>query len=263
MHDFEVNARGTLNLLEAVRRRGNDAPPVVFTSTNKVYGDLADVDLQLEDGRWQPAAADLRRRGVDEDRPLDFHSPYGVSKGAADQYVLDYARGFDLPAVVLRMSCIYGPHQHGNADQGWVAHFARAALNGEPVTLYGDGRQVRDVLYVGDLVEALLLAERRIAAVRGGAFNLGGGPGNAVSLRDVLGLLGGRVGRPIDFDLGPWRPGDQRWYVSDPAAFAARLDWRPTVGVDEGLGRLLDWLRDRPALLPNDAAVTKGAEVEV
>ena len=241
VEDFLANARGTLNVLEALRQR-TDPPPMVFTSTNKVYGDLADLDLELIDGRWSPRDAALRASGVGESRPLDFHSPYGCSKGCADQYVLDYARTYGLPACVLRMSCVYGPHQQGTEDQGWVAHFARAAMRGEPVTLYGDGRQVRDVLYVGDLVEAMRLATAKIGATRGKAFNLGGGPGSAVSLRDVLGLIGERLGRTVETRRGDWRVGDQRYYVSDTRRFESAVGWRARVGPAEGIGRLLDWL---------------------
>ena len=245
IHDFEVNARGTLNVLEAARRRGDDAPPTIFTSTNKVFGDLGDVELQIIDGRWQPVDEELRQRGVADGRRLDFHSPYGVSKGAADQYVLDYARSFGLPTSVFRMSCIYGPHQCGNEDQGWLAHFARAALRGEPVTLYGDGRQVRDALFVGDLVDLMCRGERRMSAIRGEAFNVGGGAGNAVSLRDVLRLIERRVGRPIETRYGEWRVGDQKWYVSDAGGIGDRLEWRANTPVERGVATLVDWLRDR------------------
>ena len=241
VHDFLANARGTLNVLEAVRRQ-DDPPPLIFTSTNKVYGDLGDVDLKLVDGRWSPADPVLRRRGIGEDRPLDFHSPYGCSKGSADQYVLDYARTYGLPTCVLRMSCIYGPHQLGTEDQGWVAHFVRAALRGETVTLYGDGRQVRDVLFVDDLVDAMRLAVRRMPAVRGEAFNVGGGPGNAVSLLDVLSCVADRLGRDVATDFGDWRVGDQKYYVSDTAKLEQAVRWRPRVSPAEGIGRLCDWL---------------------
>ena len=164
-HDFEVNVGGTLNLLEAIRALENP-PPLLFTSTNKVYGALADLALEKNCTRYQPLDAALRT-GIGEDRPLDFHSPYGCSKGAADQYVLDYARTFGLPAVVFRMSCIYGPHQMGTEDQGWVAHFLIRAIEGKPITIYGDGMQVRDVLFVDDLVDAFLLAQANIHTLSG------------------------------------------------------------------------------------------------
>jgi nucleoside-diphosphate-sugar epimerase len=159
--DFQVNVGGAINLLEAVRRQGRRTP-LIFASTNKVYGDLADVPLEIVDDCHLPRDPSIRMNGVDERRPLDFHTPYGCSKGAADQYVLDYARSFDLPTCVLRMSCIYGPRQMGTEDQGWVAHFLIRALAGQPITIYGDGRQVRDILYVADAVEAYVSAWRRI-----------------------------------------------------------------------------------------------------
>ncbi len=254
-HDFDVNARGTLNLLEALRPMGEDAPPLLFTSTNKVYGDLADLHLRLRDGRYEPRDEAVRAAGVGEDRPLDFHSPYGCSKGSADQYVLDYARTFGLPACVFRMSCIYGPHQCGNEDQGWVAHFARQALAGEPVTLYGDGRQVRDVLFAADLIDAMLTAEGRMPDLAGRAFNLGGGPANTVSLLELLDLIRGHTGRKVDAAHGPWRPGDQRYYVSDASRFTDATGWEAKTGVAEGVGKLIEWLRVTRAESPEQAGV--------
>src|SRR4051794_29098270 len=185
--DFEVNARGTLNLLEAIRACEHP-PSLLFTSTNKVYGDLEDVLLRRRRSRYEPADERLLERGISEARPLDFHSPYGCSKGAAEQYVLDYARTFGLPATVFRMSCIYGPHQFGNEDQGWVAHFLIRAAKGDPITIYGDGMQVRDILFIDDLVDAFLLAQANMndPQVRGQAFNIGGSPANAISLIDLL-----------------------------------------------------------------------------
>ena len=239
--DFEVNALGTLNLLEACRAC-DDPPRLLFTSTNKVYGALADVPLRSDGDRYLPADDRLRRRGVAETRPLDFYSPYGCSKGTADQYVLDYARCFGLPATVFRMSCIYGPHQCGNEDQGWVAHFARQNLRRRPITFYGDGRQVRDLLFVDDLVAALRLALGRIDDTRGRAFNIGGGTGNAVSLREVVEQLGETDGELPRVCHGEWRTGDQRYYVSDTTAFTAATGWRPQIDVPDGLRRLVDWL---------------------
>jgi CDP-paratose 2-epimerase len=252
--DFEVNVRGTINLLEALRRR-SDPPPVVFTSTNKVYGGLEGLDLETRANRYAPADATLAAFGIAEAQPLDFCSPYGCSKGAADQYVLDYARSFGLPATVFRMSCIYGPRQLGTEDQGWVAHFLRATLRGEPITIYGDGRQVRDLLYVEDLVEALLLARARSGDLAGHAFNLGGGPGNAVSLLDVLRLLERLNGDAPGVAFAPWRPADQLYYVSDTRAFAARTGWRPRVDVETGLGRLWQWLRAQRGAVPDSKPV--------
>jgi CDP-paratose 2-epimerase len=239
--DFDVNARGTLNLLEVLRGLAHP-PSLLFASTNKVYGDLEDVALRDRGRRYEPCDPAMAAQGIAEDRPLDFHSPYGCSKGAADQYVLDYARTFGLPAVVFRMSCIYGPHQLGTEDQGWVAHFLRSALDGRPLTLYGDGRQVRDVLFVEDLVDAMLLAHERMPRLAGRAFNIGGGPGRAVSLLELLDLVGALLGTQPIVELEPWRPSDQRYYVSNNARFTAETGWRPTTPVSEGLERRLAWL---------------------
>jgi CDP-paratose 2-epimerase len=239
--DFEVNARGTLQVLEAVRALP-DRPPLIFTSTNKVYGALDDVELALGGARCAPLDRHLRLHGLSEARPLDFHSPYGCSKGAADQYVLDYARTYRLPAVVLRMSCVYGPHQHGTEDQGWVAHFLIRALEGEPITLYGDGRQVRDVLHAEDLAEAFVQALRRMDRIAGKAFNIGGGPANTVSLLELVELIGQVQGRRPRIRFGAWRPADQRWYVSDTERFRAATGWVPRVDVRTGVRRLNDWL---------------------
>ncbi len=245
--DFETNLRGTLNVLEAVRREGTDIP-VVFASTNKVFGDLGDLPMALEGDAWKPADATVRANGVNEDRPLDFHTPYGVSKGGADQYVLDYARSYGLPTAVLRMSCIYGPRQMGTEDQGWVAHFAIRVLEGAPITLYGDGKQVRDILDVADAVEAYVQCWRRMDSVRGQAFNLGGGPNNAVSLRQIIAFIEAETGRRADLQLSDWRAGDQKWFVAD-ARRAHRLlglprfkPWR------EGVAGLIGWLAQERGL---------------
>jgi CDP-paratose 2-epimerase len=241
VHDFTVNARGTLNVLEAIRATEH-RPPLVFTSTNKVYGGLDDVPLTMRENRYMPRDARLAAKGIDERRPLDFHSPYGCSKGAADQYVVDYARSFGLQAAVFRMSCIYGPHQFGTEDQGWVAHFLIRAIEGAPIVLYGDGRQVRDILFVDDLVDALMLAQRNMAKISGTAFNIGGGAGNTISLLELLDLIGELRGDRPDVAFNDWRTGDQRYYVSNPAKFTAATGWKPSVGVETGVRRLHDWL---------------------
>jgi CDP-paratose 2-epimerase len=253
VNDFEVNALGTLNLLGALNSL-NEPPPLLFTSTNKVYGDLADLALQGDGRRYAPLSADVRARGIDESRSLDFHSPYGCSKGAADQYVLDYARSFGLRTVVFRMSCVYGPHQFGTEDQGWVAHFLLRALRREPITLYGDGQQVRDVLFVDDLVRAVCAAFDNIDTVSGQAFNIGGGAANATSLIELIDCIGKLTPRPtVHFDA--WRSGDQRFYVSDTSRFGALTGWRPTVGIADGLSALHDWLvAERVAEQPQPAA---------
>lgn len=241
--DFEINVRGTLNLLEAVREQANP-PPLVFTSTNKVYGGFADVPLRKNSSRYEPTESAIRQRGICEQRPLDFHSPYGCSKGSADQYVLDYARTYGLPTIVFRMSCIYGPHQFGNEDQGWVAHFLIRAIEGKPITLYGDSVQVRDILFVEDLVNAFLLAQQRMASLAGEAFNIGGGPTNTISLLELVRLIGELHGAPPRLKFAEWRPGDQRYYVSDIRKFQAATGWAPRVGVREGVTRLYGWLRE-------------------
>ena len=253
LHDFEVNARGTLNLLESLRALDN-APPLVFTSTNKVYGGLENLTLRCQNRQYEPEDDAVRARGISEERPLDFHSPYGCSKGAADQYVIDYARTFNLPAVVFRMSCIYGPHQFGTEDQGWVAHFLIRALEGCPITLYGDGLQVRDILFVEDLVQAFLLAQSSMERLSGQAFNIGGGPENTVSLLNLIDRIGGLNESKPAVEFEAWRPGDQRYYVSDTRKFQAATGWRPRVSVAQGLDRLAAWLRETrtpaiPALL--------------
>jgi CDP-paratose 2-epimerase len=242
IEDFEINARGTLNVLEAVRAAENP-PPLVFTSTNKVYGNLADLEFDKHATRYVPVDDSIRDRGVNENRPLDFHSPYGCSKGAADQYVTDYARTYRLPALVFRMSCIYGPHQYGNEDQGWVAHFVICSMSGKPITIYGDGRQVRDILFIDDLVDAFLLAQKHMKTLAGNAFNIGGGGANTVSLLELLDLLTELHGGDVSVRFEDWRAADQRYYVADTSKFSRRTGWQPRVGVREGVRRLYDWIR--------------------
>jgi len=250
--DFDINVRGTINLLDAVRTK-TEPVPVIFASTNKVYGDLADIEMDTLHDRHEPKSF-AARRGIGEDRPLDFHTPYGCSKGAADQYVLDYARSFDIPTCVFRMSCIYGQRQMGTEDQGWVAHFLIRALQGQPITIYGDGRQVRDILDVRDAVDAYVRALGNIDVVRGRAFNLGGGPTNAVSLLELIDEMGSIAGRDIELRFEDWRPGDQRWFVADTSAVRAILGLANPRGWREGVARLVDWLASdrglelRPAL---------------
>ena len=238
LDDFEINARGTLNLLEELRQ----APrPLVFTSTNKVYGDLSDIPLTRDGDRYLPADPALRR-GIDETRPLAFCSPYGCSKGAADQYVLDYARTYGVPATVFRMSCIYGPRQFGTEDQGWVAHFLLSALSQRPITIYGDGHQVRDLLFIGDLADAVFRALACIDATAGRAFNIGGGPDRLASPREILALIGELTGRTPEVHYADWRSRDQRYYVSNSAAFQQITGWQPRVEIRDGLAGLCSWL---------------------
>jgi CDP-paratose 2-epimerase len=257
-HDVAVNLMGTFNLLEALR--GLSAPPpLVFTSTNKVYGDLMGLELQEEDTRYAPMDAQVKADGVSERTRLDFHSPYGCSKGAADQYVLDYARSYGLQAVVFRMSCIYGPHQFGTEDQGWVAHFLIRALQNESITLYGDGRQVRDILFVHDLVDAFMRAHQNIHDLSGRAFNIGGGPNNTTSLLELIDLIGELKGERLQVRFEDWRVGDQRYYVSDVRAFGEATGWRPRVNVREGVAHLYDWLQEARGMKSSRPLIAKTA----
>ncbi|XXT17166.1 SDR family NAD(P)-dependent oxidoreductase [Sorangium sp. So ce429] len=259
VEDFEINARGTLNVLEALRALSSP-PPLLFTSTNKVYGGLPDVPLQCRDRHYEPEDPKLRASGISEARPLDFHSPYGCSKGTADQYVIDYARTFGLPAAVFRMSCIYGPRQFGTEDQGWVAHFLLQALRREPITLYGDGMQVRDVLFVDDLVDAFLLARKNIRQLSATAFNIGGGPENTISLLELLDMIEELDGKRPATGFEGWRPGDQRYYVSDCRRFSAATGWWPRVRVREGVRKLYGWLRELTELTGAGKAASQAVE---
>lgn len=241
IEDFETNARGTLNVLEAIRRTGRRIP-VIFSSTNKVYGALDDIEmLAMEDGS-NPADEVTRLHGIDEMRRLDFCTPYGCSKGVADQYVLDYAKTYGIPAAVLRMSCIYGPRQFGTEDQGWVAHFLLRALAGEPIVVFGDGRQVRDVLHVDDAVCAYRGLLASIDRVSGTPFNLGGGPANAVSILMMLKEIEEIVGRRLDLRFDAWRQGDQRYFVADTRRLQSAIGWRTQVNWRAGVRDLAYWL---------------------
>ncbi len=237
--DFEINALGTFNVLEAARLGGRQ-PIVLMTSTNKVYGGLEDVVLIERDTRYEYRDFEY---GIPESQPLDFHSPYGCSKGSADQYVRDYTRIYDLRTVVFRMSCIFGPRQFGTEDQGWLAHLMISALLGRPITIYGNGKQVRDILFVDDLVRAFQLATERIDDVAGQVYNIGGGPSNSVSIwREFGEILRDLTGRRVDVAFSDWRPGDQFCYVSDIRKAEKDLGWRPQVDRETGIQRLWDWL---------------------
>ena len=249
--DLEVNLGGTVALLDELRRLPRP-PSLLFTSTNKVYGSLPDVALERVADRCLPADPRLRESGMDESRPLAFCTPYGCSKGGADQYVADWAKSYGVPTAVFRMSCIYGQHQHGTEDQGWVAHFLVRALAGEPVTIFGDGAQVRDVLYVDDLVEAFLAARERIGELAGRAFNVGGGPDSTLSLLELVGLIAELHGSVPPVRFAEERIGDQRWYVSSTAALREATGWAPTVGVEDGIESLYRWLTR--ARVPIEAA---------
>lgn len=239
--DFEVNLRGTLNVLEAARNCSNP-PSIVFTSTNKVFGALKDIIVDAEETRYRPANPEVAQHGIGEGRHLAFHSPYGCSKGGADQYVLDYARCFDLPTVVFRMSCIYGPHQMGTEDQGWVTHLLLQAMKDEQIDIYGDGKQVRDVLFVEDLVDALLLAQQNCRGLAGNAFTIGGGPSNSISHLELLSLIESVCKTKPQATFLDWRTGAQRYFVADTAQFQKATGWEPKVTVEEGVQRLYHWL---------------------
>ncbi|NRP69573.1 CDP-paratose 2-epimerase [Ensifer psoraleae] len=239
--DFETNARGTLNVLEAARKAGRKAP-VIFASSNKVYGALAQMQMNEVGERHFPVDEAARTHGVSEMQPLDFCTPYGCSKGVADQYVLDYARSFKLPTAVLRMSCIYGPRQFGTEDQGWVAHFLIRALAGESISIYGDGKQVRDILHVGDAVAAYRALLKSIDRFKGRAFNLGGGPENAVSIAQVLSEIELLTGRRLATVKRDWRAGDQLFFVADTRALADAVGWKPRTAWRAGLRDLHAWL---------------------
>ncbi len=248
--DFEINAKGTINVLEALRALSTP-PPLLFTSTNKVYGGLPDIAMTLSGDHYEPENAQVRSYGISEHRPLDFHSPYGCSKGAADQYVIDYARTFGIPAVVLRMSCIYGYRQFGTEDQGWVAHFLIQALQNKGITLYGDGKQVRDILFIDDLVRGMMLAMSKIDTLTGQAFNIGGGPANVISLLELLQMIGDLSGNAPQIAFENWRPGDQRYYVSDTRSFAAATGWQPQIDVRDGVAKLHTWLNQESRHSPS------------
>lgn len=250
--DYGINLGGTVTLLEELRRLA-DPPPLLFTSTNKVYGTLGGLEVGKRGRRYGPANPEAARHGIAESQPLQFASPYGCSKGGADQYVLDYAATYGLPNLVFRMSCIYGPHQCGNEDQGWVAHFLMRALADEAITLYGDGCQVRDVLFVEDLLDAMLLATAHVDELAGTAFNMGGGPQSTVSLLELLDLIG-QLCQPPRVEFGEWRVGDQRYYVSDTRRFREATGWSPRVAPEEGVARLHEWLTSREARLTTSRA---------
>lgn len=251
--DFEVNAGGTLNVLEAARRHNAG---VMFTSTNKVYGALD--DLGVVEGHHRYEYAD-RPLGIDESQPLDFHSPYGCSKGAADQYVIDYARIYGMATVVFRMSCIYGERQHGNEDQGWLAHFAIAAVKGHGLSIYGDGKQVRDVLHVSDLMRAFDRARDAMRSGEGQVFNIGGGmPRTLAVWSEFGGVLASTLGCRPQVTFEDWRPGDQRIYVSDIRKAARQLQWTPTVSINEGVRRLVSWVRENTPVEPVAAGAGVG-----
>jgi CDP-paratose 2-epimerase len=237
--DFEINALGTFNVLESVRHNCPKAA-VLYASTNKVYGGMEGVGVAEDSNRYR--YTDFVH-GIPENFPLDFHSPYGCSKGAGDQYTIDYARIYGLRTVSLRQSCIYGRRQFGVEDQGWVAHFVIAACLGRPITIYGDGKQVRDILHVSDLIQAYELAIRKIDEIKGQAINLGGGPENTITIwSEFEPLLTELVGAPVPVSWAGWRPGDQRVFVANIQRAWERLSWKPKIGPEDGIRDLYDWV---------------------
>jgi CDP-paratose 2-epimerase len=234
--DFEINALGTLNVLEGIRLAGIRAP-VIYSSTNKVYGEMDDLRITERNGRY--AYADTPQ-GISEDRPLDFHSPYGCSKGSADQYMIDYHRIYGLSTIVFRQSCIYGYRQFGAEDQGWLAWFMIASQLGHPLTIYGDGKQTRDVLFVDDLLDAYEAAFA--AGTAGRAYNIGGGPQNVLSLLELVQFIERRSGRRLSCKMAGWRPGDQKSFVGNIERAKIELRWSPKIGTAQGLDQLYDWV---------------------
>ena len=245
--DFDVNAGGSLNVLEAMRAAGMNAP-VIFSSTNKVYGSMNHLPVAERDGRYAYAR---RSHGVPETQNLDFHSPYGCSKGAADQYFLDYHRIYGLRTIVFRQSCIYGYRQFGMEDQGWVAWFLIASQLGRPVTIYGDGKQVRDILFIDDLLDAYDAAFAAGESALGRAYNIGGGPGNVLSLLELIRYIENRQKKRLPLTFAEWRPGDQRVFVSDIRRAARELAWRPRIRVRQGLDLLYEWVSANLHLFDN------------
>ena len=240
MNDFSINALGTMTLLDEIRKSKRN-PIVIYSSTNKVYGSLTTIPVIETDTRY----AFVDRKAVDESTSLDFHSPYGCSKGTADQYVRDFYRIYDVPTVVFRQSCVYGPHQFGVEDQGWVAWFLIASMLGKPVTIFGNGKQVRDILYVDDLVDAYDRAIENIDSIKGDVFNMGGGPENTLSVwTEFQPILASLIGHVVAARSGPTRQGDQPIFIADTGKFEKATGWKATVGVQEGIGRIHDFLKN-------------------
>lgn len=239
--DFQVNALGTFNVLEAARK-SSLRPFFLYTSTNKVYGALESVPVVADGTRYQ--AKDPLFSGVNEFQCLDFHSPYGCSKGTADQYVRDYARIYELPTVVFRMSCIAGPRQFGNEDQGWVAHFLYSVLTGKRITIYGDGLQVRDVLHVHDLVDAMVKVREQSATTSGQVFNVGGGPQRSFSVMEMLHSIEQVTGKTVRLEHREVRPGDQPLYISDTSKLEQLTGWKPRRELTTILGDIREFWRE-------------------
>jgi CDP-paratose 2-epimerase len=238
--DFDINALGTLNLLEAIRT-SRQRPLVVYASTNKVYGRMENVDVIEEKGAY---TFKNMSEGVSESFPVDFHSPYGCSKGTADQYVRDYYRIYGIPSVVFRQSCVYGYRQFGLEDQGWIAWFMIASQMGRKITIYGDGKQVRDILFIDDLLRLYDMAIKNPGNVAGKIYNIGGGPANKLSVLELINWLKSEMNQKIDFSFSDWRPGDQPVYFSNIGKIAKDLDWRPAISREYGMKRLYLWIKE-------------------
>lgn len=247
-YDFEVNALGTLNVLEALRLY-NPKATLIFASTNKVYGNLNNVEIEEGESRYKFKNI----TGINESQPLDFHSPYGCSKGCGDQYVRDYARIYNLNTIVFRQSCIYGPHQFGVEDQGWIAWFIIALLTNRKITIFGDGKQVRDILYVGDLIKAYKLAAENIEKTKGQVFNIGGGPDNSLSVwLDFKIIFEKLFGKTIDVPFDKERPGDQKIFISDISKAKKYFSWEPQMNLENGVENLYLWAKDNISLFSNE-----------
>jgi len=240
-HDFKVNAQGTFNVLEAIRKVEGKKPSLIYTSTNKVYGDLTHLRVVEKKTRYELKGLP---KGINENNQLDFHSPYGCSKGAADQYVRDYSRIYGLDAVVFRQSCIYGRNQYGIEDQGWVAWFIIATLLNKPIKLYGNGKQVRDVLFVDDLVELYYQAIQKMSKVSGNIYNVGGGNQNSVSILELFRALKKDYGINVNYSRDAIRAGDQKIFISDNTAINKAVGWKPKITLKSGIGELLNWTKD-------------------
>lgn len=243
--DFEINALGTLNVLEAARKLKHK-PVICFTSTNKVYGKMDNVAVTEKKTRYEYKN---KPRGISENQLLDFYSPYGCSKGTAEQYVHDYARIYNVPCIIFRMSCIYGTRQYGTEDQGWVAHFIISSVTGKPLTIYGDGKQVRDVLFVDDLIRAFDAALQHLPETSGQIYNIGGGNKNTLSLLELIALLEGKMKIPLNPSYANWRPGDQKVYVSNIEKARVHFGWQPKISPARGAEQLLQWVLKNKSIL--------------
>ena len=237
---FQANVKGTLNILEAAKIQSNK-PGILYSSTNKVYGGMENIQVEEKDNRYTYSN---QKSGISESMNLDFHSPYGCSKGSADQYVRDYSRIYGLQTLVFRNSCIYGPPQMGNEDQGWLAHFIISACLNKPITIYGDGKQVRDVLFIDDLINVYTAATDKINTVSGQIFNMGGGPKNTLSLLELISIIEEKLNYQVNITFEDWRPGDQRVYISNIDLVKSKFNWKPKVSVSEGTNNLIEWVLD-------------------